>query len=86
MSDLHALIAEKLPGLRFGIFFHTDEDNGESSGFVVDEQRRHWSYWTETVSGRETINEWGDIHPEDRWTSSREYQAALTAATGGRDE
>lgn len=52
MSALRALIAAKLPGQRFALFFNTDEDGGESSGFVVDDQGRHWAYWTETVDGR----------------------------------
>ncbi len=77
MSALRSLIAAKLTGQRFALFFNTDEDNDESSGFVVDDQGRHWAYWTETIDGRESFSEWAEVAPEARWSDVREYQRAL---------
>jgi hypothetical protein len=86
MSDIDALVREKLPGQRFGVFFNTGEGitlpNGEEvqSGFVVAQDGSHWLYWTGWQDGRVVFAEWQPEQPQSEWADSREYQRALADA------
>ena len=90
MSDIYALVREKLPGQRFAVFFNTGEGillpNGDEvqSGFVVAEDGSHWSYWTdwELVAGRVVIEDWQPTFPHWRWADSEEYQRAVAQVSG----
>ena len=87
MATIHDLIAETLPGQRFGIFYSTGEGrfypNGEeeSSGFVVAEDGSHWFYWTTWQDGRVGFKIWESELYQEEWSDCPEYQSAAQAAT-----
>jgi hypothetical protein len=83
---LAALIREKLPGKRFGVYFACGEGavipdgTEESSGHVVDEDGRHYVYWTDWLNDRLALGEWREVKHEPRWERSSEYQDARREA------
>ena len=69
---------------KHAFFFVTGEDeclpNGieSTSGFVIDERGRVFSFWTGWDSEREepTFTEWEQVEPEPGWLQSAEYRQA----------
>lgn len=76
------LINERLGGRRYGVFFATGEGsffpNGveESSGCVVDEDGRHYAYWTgwDGAAGRARFDQW-ELIADGGW-DDEEYRDA----------
>ena len=85
---LAALIREKIPGKRFGVFFSTGEgrfyENGweECSGSVVTEDDEHYDYWTGWDADHQCVklNRWVPYERNGAWSSVREYQDARREA------
>lgn len=83
---LEALLSAKLPGKRFGVFFSSGEGrfmpNGreDCSGEVVDEDGRHYTFWTAWVDGREGLDWWYEVEADASWPVSAEYREARRAA------
>jgi hypothetical protein len=69
---------------RYAFFFVTGEDdllpNGveTSSGFVIDDHGRVFSFWTgwDMDCQEPTFSDWERIEPEPGWENSREYRQA----------
>lgn len=87
-ETLTRLIAEKIPGQRFGVFFSTGEGrffpNGEeeSSGCVVTDRDDHYHYWTkwDHWAGRAAFDGWDSLPPQNDWYNDEEYRDARRAA------
>jgi hypothetical protein len=83
---LAQLIEEELTGRRYGVFFNSGEGallpNGEEeqSGSVVDQDGRHYFYWTgwDAAGGRVCFDIWEPYEP-DRLDGD-EYRRARCAA------
>ena len=86
------LIRERLPGKRFGVFYATGEGdffpNGveEASGHVVDDEGRHYTFWTSWSHARSAVEFgwWYDVEPSPEdlagWQDSEEYRDARRQA------
>ena len=55
-----------------------DQSVEETSGFVVDNQERVFSFWLgwDEVGRRPALLEWEQVDPEPGWSQSAEYRAA----------
>lgn len=80
---LHRLIRER--GLaKYALFFVTGEGaelpNGleESSGCVIDDEGRVFSFWTgwDLQVGRPTFTQWKQVKPKADWLEDSEYRRA----------
>ena len=85
---IDALIREKGITGKYGVFFCTGEGrmlpggDEESSGFVIDQRGRCYSFWT-TWSRRHNklaMARWERVAIEPEWHSNTEYQRARAAA------
>jgi hypothetical protein len=82
-DTLHRLIAEQGLG-RHALFFVTGEGEEfpggieESSGFVLDEQGRVFSFWLgwDRRNARPRLTEWEQAEPEPDWIDEPEYRRA----------
>jgi hypothetical protein len=69
---------------RHALFFVTGEDDllpnsiETTSGFVIDEQGRVFSFWTGWDDERRqpTFAEWEQVEPEPGWLQNAEYRRA----------
>ena len=90
---LTRLIAERLPGGRYGVFFGCGEGDffpdgtEESSGSVVTEDGEHYGYWTgwDATAAGVRFNKWQRLDCDgSEWADDEEYQDAREAAGLGR--
>jgi hypothetical protein len=86
-QDLERLITDK--GLkRYGLFLVSGEGrrlpdgSDETSGYVVNQDRRVFYFWIawDAERRRAAFTEWEEVEPEPDWADDSEYHEALAAA------